>query len=35
LFKKGLNKSGPNFSQVYNLVSGKFELIWNWKRRDG
>ena len=35
LFKKALNKSGPNFSQVYNLVSRKFNLIWNWKRRDG
>lgn len=35
LFKKVLNKSGPNLSQVYNLVSRKFELIWNWKRRDG
>jgi hypothetical protein len=28
LFKKVLNKSGPNLSQVYNLVSRKFELIW-------
>jgi len=35
LFKKVLNKSGSNFSQVYNLVSRKFKLIWNWKRRDG
>ena len=35
LFKKVLNKSGPNLSQVYNLVSRKFKLIWNWKRRDG